>query len=118
MRYGRVLYLLPHGLGTENIERRGTSAAESRDQVERGQLRSDLADRRERVRAVRQGLDLDDHQFGWYSLHDSSCAGAAREKVKLDCRRNGNADSVEPSDLAYFTNSRSFKIINRFTNVL
>lgn len=77
LRHGGLLHLVPRGLRVENAEGRGSRPPVSIDEVERRQLRSYLTHHRKRVRTVRKGVHVDDHQLRGHSLYSFNGATPA-----------------------------------------
>lgn len=81
LRHRGLLHLVPRGLRVENAEGGGSRPPVSVDEVERCQLRSYLAHHRERVRTVRKGVHVDDHQLRGHSLYSFNGAASARKEI-------------------------------------
>lgn len=101
LRHGGLLHLVPRGLRVEDAEGRGPRPPVSAYEVERCQLRSYLAHHRERVRIVRKGVHVDDHQLRGHSLHSFDGATPAGTKIQPHRRRYGtrklyNSDNFKP----------------------
>lgn len=89
LRHGGLLHLVPRGLRAENAEGRGSRPPVSFDEVQRCQLRSHLAHHRKRVRTVRKGVHVDDHQLRRHGLYSFNGATPAGEEVQPYRRRYG-----------------------------